>query len=210
LLSFILFYFLSWFLIGRLLWRYLLPVLPAGLALISYWCVELMPRPAKVAAGGLVLLNLVPFFGWSVNNNLFAVFGLGSVEKKDTPPARRYLEKTLDNYSVYDYANGQNAPMKILLFREMRGFYLDKPYIFGDPLNQSLILYHDMANSGELKARLAELGVTHIIVNNNLYPPDSLYYDDRVLSLMNGLIAKNSIEEFADKGVYLYKIIYEK
>jgi hypothetical protein len=207
LLSFIMFYLFVWFINGRQLWRFLLPVLPISIALISYWFAEALPKIPRIIVGTLIVLNVIPFLGWSVNNELFAVFALGSVEKPAMSPRERYLDKALDNYEVYGYVNSSPEPMKLLLFREMRGFYLEKPYIFGDPINQSLISYNNIQTPEELKERFSQLGLTHIIINTNIYPPSPFYYDGHIISLMNGFIQKYASEEFSSRGVILYKIL---
>ena len=83
------------------------------------------------------------------------------------------------------------AAAKVLLYREIRGFYLDADYLWGDPGNQGLIRYADIPDEGGLRRRLAELGVTHVLVNSGLgiYQPGRGDYDAHVVALMDGVLS---------------------
>jgi len=207
LLAFALVYSVLWFSFGIHVWRYLLPVIPFAAVLLVSWC--RLPGPGYLKAAGIFLLaaNSVPFFAWNVNNKLFAVFALPSREHPLISPAKRYLEKSLDYYEVYEFANRNLPPgSRVLLFREMRGYYLERDYLWGDPLNQSEILYHTMNSPRELGARLAELGVTHVVVNFNNYSESKYYYDARTNGLMNDFLKDGCTGLYSQNNVSLFKI----
>ncbi len=161
----------------------------------------------KIVSLAALSVNIAPLLASNVNNQLFGMLSLPSLEKPNMPPVEHYLDKSLDCYNVYSYIN-KNLPRNsgILLFREIRGYYLDRPYVRGDPINQSVIVYSKYANSLELLSRLRTLNITHVVVNENKYPPSPYYYDQHVMDLMNGLLAKYSRKIYENNGVGLYQL----
>lgn len=205
--AFIIFYLAVWFFAGWQLWRHLLGIMPFMFLLVFEWLGNTKPRYLKAACGAMLTVNLLPFFQAGVNNELFAVFALPSIEAPGAAPRGRYLEKTLDHYAVYEYANKRLPPdSRVLLFREMRGYYLDVPYFWGDPNNQPEIAYDNYTDYRELKAKLEALNITHIIVNFNIYGPSETYYDRHTLGLMKSVIDKYAAPAYEANGVVLYSL----
>lgn len=161
--------------------RFLLPLFPA-LALFCAWATAALWRSRlRWGAAALAALALWPALGLSANNQLFALLS-----------RERYLERALDHYRFYKEASALLEPgSRVLLFREIRGYYLDARYMWGDPANQGVIDYARLADPSALARRLGELGVTHILVNENpgLYSRESGYYPRRTLALMDGVLA---------------------
>ena len=155
-------------------WRFMLPMLPA-LALAAGWGVTRFARgtAGTIAAAGLVLFALYPNPGATQNDELSAVLGLRSASEPDAPPRQAFLDDQVDPYPCYRRLRGLvGARGKVLLFREIRGYYLDVDYMWGDPLNQGLIRYAELGGPEALAAELAKLGVTHVLVNETMYGED--------------------------------------
>ena len=91
-------------------------------------------------------------------------------------------------------------------FAKYGGITLTGRMFWGDPINQSVIVYSKYANSLELLSRLRTLNITHVVVNENKYPPSPYYYDQHVMDLMNGLLAKYSRKIYENNGVGLYQL----
>jgi len=208
---FIVYYGTFWFFLGPQVWRFLLPVLPLLALLMAWWLKENSTSALKNFIVLIsVFISLLPLGRFSVNNNLFTVLSLPSREAKNTPADIRYLQKSLDFYPVYDYVNTHLASGKtrVLLFREIRGYYLKVPYVWADPLNQTIIYYPEYRNPEELLSHLKVLGITHIIVNNNIYPPSPSYYDPQTIKLMNGVLNNYSSLLYSANNVFLFQVRY--
>lgn len=207
LMLFILYFAVIWFFGGTQLWRFALLVLPFMIFLVVKWSLDHDTRKLQVVSLMLLSVNAAPLLAWNVNNQLFGMLSLPSLEKKNAGARDQYLDKSLDHYNVYKYINETLAPdAKILLFREIRGYYLERPYMWGDPLNQSAIVYEQFPNALALFNHLKKYGITHIVINENIYAPSPYYYDSAVMTLMYGLIAGYGHELYQHNRVKVYQI----
>jgi hypothetical protein len=170
--------------------------------LIIYWLNGLPSKAARIALSALLGINLLPFIETSVSNDLFVVACLPSVQQPSKTPREVYLEKTLNYYLVYSYIN-QHLPAdsRILILRDMRGYYLERSYLLGSPYNQSEIVYKDYSDAAAVRQRLAALGITHIFINM-LHPSD---YED-VIQLVDGVIERYGEKVYEANGAVLYKL----
>lgn len=184
------------------LWRTLIPFFPA-FALTLEWGAR--RRPLGIL---LIACALAPACFATQNNELFALLGLKS---RAAPTADRrdlFLFQSAPGVEALRAASRLSAPGdKILLFREIRGYYVDADYMWGDPLLQRVIDYRSIADSDALLKRLREVGVTHILINENLgiYSAQGRVYDARTLDLMRGVVSRGQ-EIFRRDGVRLYKL----
>ena len=83
------------------------------------------------------------------------------------------------------------AGSKIVMYGNPLGFYCDKPYLWGDAIHGSYIPYDTFHSTGDLKAYLHKLGVTHILVYEGGFPldppkPNAPSYTDWVYELTAG------------------------
>lgn len=81
-------------------------------------------------------------------------------------PADQYLSRTLDSYDAQEYAN-QFLPTdaKIVMFDEVRGFYLDREYMWGNPGHSEMIPWSSFKTGGDMAAWFEKNGFTHALVN---------------------------------------------
>jgi hypothetical protein len=196
-------YFVAvWFLFGRHLWRFLLPVLPFMAILVVHWLSEIPSTAVKTALSMLLCVSLLPFLSADVNNNLFAVTCLPSMQDPSKSPRERYLEKTLNYYAVYRYMN-EHLPddSRTLILRDVRGYYLQKPYLWGSPCSQSEIVYGDLPDADALRKHLAHLGITHLVLND-LYPPE----EEKVMRLVDGVVARYGRKVYEANRTVLYEL----
>lgn len=206
LLSCIITFTAAWFVIDSHSWRRLFPIIPlVCFIMLNRWEV-LHNKWLKTIIGLFLLINIAPFLAHNVSNELFAVGAVPSRQSPKTSPRIRYLQKKLNYYSVFQYIN-KHAPLnsKILLFREIRGYYLNRDFILGDPL-KNVIVYDKINTVGELKERLLSLGITHIVINYLKYPESKYYYTPHVLNLMYKFTSTYCSTIFQSNGVVLYKV----
>lgn len=92
---------------------------------------------------------------------------------------------------------------KILLFRDNRGFFLDRNYVWGDPLLQVYLNHSKFKNETDFYQELKRLGITHILVNKEFEWRDFIVndyrYNKRILNMTDNLLKKHTINLY-DKG----------
>ena len=107
-------------------------------------------------------------------------------------------------YKASDFVN-KNVPEngKILLFRDNRGYFLSKAYLWGDPLFQTEIEYSKIKDGGQLYDVLMEKGVTYVMMNTEFdwegVVVHEFRYSERILGMMDDMLATYS-EKIYDNG----------
>jgi hypothetical protein len=150
-------------------WRYFIPLMPWLCLLICDWAAKAWSGggPRRLAACALV----VGFLGLpetSANNALYPVLGLRPSDASLTP-RDAYLGRSLNSYAAMRHVNRDfPANAKILLYGEIRPFYLERDYLIGDPQNETSIRYEELRTPEELYRRLRGLGITGFLVDPSL------------------------------------------
>ena len=191
--------------------RFILPVLPQ-----ICWCISLAAYglwrkgPAGFLAAAVLLSPLLaPALFLEQNRPLFPVLGVRSQRFAEADARESYLLNALDIYPVCRWGN-RHLPKdsKVLLFREIRGYYLDRDYVWGDPLNQSVLDYFSFRSRFDLRKRLMELGITHVLVNSNLgvYAPSPHYYLPRFAEWMEEILRDEAVPVYREGGVFVYDL----
>lgn len=177
--------------------RFFMPFYPAAALLAAWAAAEAWRaggRGRRALAGAAVVLGLSPLAGARASNELFGALSLRSAARPELSPREAYLSRATDHYEAYARFDGllEGRRAKVLLFREIRGFYLRASYMWGDPLNQGLIDYARLEDGRALERRLRELGVTHVLVNEAtaMYRPGGPVYDLRTGALMDDVLSR--------------------
>lgn len=191
-------------------WRYFLPMTALICILISQWTLEFLDgKNWRRAVSIVTLFAIVPFKELTGGNEAFAFLGLKSIQNPEISTRDRYLELTLDGlYKFCQIANivlPQNA--KVLFFRDVRGYYLDRDYAWGDPLNPGVFSYSRIQDPNQLYETLRAQGFTHIFYNPFIgnYQGDQSYYA-RSNRLMEEMIQRHARLVFSVEGHALYEI----
>ncbi len=180
--------------------RFYLPGLAVIAALTAAEAVKLMEgknRVWKYAAFAMMVFLLT--YGFPRDLSRFILFS--GAEKRDA-----YLDKNLDCYKLYEKINKDSSiDGRIVLFKEVRGYYLKKDYMWGDPVNQGLISYKSAdATLKDLKNN----GVKYVLYNNNNF--NVAYNDDGytplTFSIMKEIAEKKCDLLYCENRVCLYKI----
>jgi hypothetical protein len=131
------------------------------------------------------------------------------------------LQKPIDNIlyervqiaEVDDYINTNTSEdAKILLANDVRGYYIERNYVWGDPMNSLLYVdYRTIKNSEQLYITLKKLGITHIRITlfsqyNYTYGFVSEYYGKHVTELYSELFHDYSILVYEKNNVLLYEL----
>jgi hypothetical protein len=131
------------------------------------------------------LVLLAPVVGWvlwrvertlaRVVMGLWAAVALGGVAVVASPaaavvcgmiPTEDYLRLMSP---VYEPSSTLNRVVpedgKVILYGEPRGFYIDRPYLWGDPGHHRMIPYDQLTTPEALVKFLQGMGVTHVLIN---------------------------------------------
>jgi hypothetical protein len=192
-------------------WRYLIPLAPAVALACGWWCAEACRRPGwrRVLACSAVAFGLWPALGLTQNNELFAVLALRSAARPGVPAREVYRGRQVPIADFYRKAAPLVPPGgKVLLFREIRGYHLRADYQFGDPVNQTQIIYDRLPSPEALRSELERQGLTFVLINeaNGLYGPNEDYYSARTLALMDATLARYGRVALRDGPFVLHEL----
>ncbi len=147
---------------GRGIQLRLLPTLTAlvviGQTQILLWSIWTLPTSTKAAHDSGMMLTSLSF---------------GDVLKNATEPDTHddYLTRRLDLYESVNWINRNTyAGEGIVLYDEARGFYLDRPYLWGNREHSAFIPYDRMHDGLDLSRWLRTNGYKYVLINLNWSP----------------------------------------
>lgn len=170
LLAFSIFFFALAALTVDLVTRYLMPVIPVVIILVTLgirngFGSRLLKWPAVIIVAALVAFNVSYAFGIYKKTGAVSYFA-GGMDREG------YLKAALSDYNIISFGNGalpQDAKV-MLLFTGDKGYYWDREYIYGDRtgvfLNTMVKGAHD---AGSLAAGFRSYGATHLMINEALF-----------------------------------------
>jgi hypothetical protein len=121
----------------------------------------------NVFVGMCVMLTVIPG-GILVAQNAGVIFG--SESQSD------YLSKSLDVYDAEAYVNDYLPERaRIVLFDEVRGFYLDRDYIWGNPGHHEMIPWSSFKTGADMTTYFMNQGYTHVLINWRFAVSDDLH-----------------------------------
>jgi hypothetical protein len=129
-----------------------------GQVLLMFWAASALPISERVAAR---------------TGQMPTALTLGDVIKNATEPESResYKARHLDVYEPMDWINRNSSTTDgVVLYDEPRGFYLDRPYIWGNREHSSYIPYDRMRDGYDLTKWLHERGYRYALINLNWSP----------------------------------------
>lgn len=197
LLSFAALNFVGWFYLMQQI-RYLLLVVPVlggaglvGMANASAW--------ARYSFGAVLLLQAG-----------FTLWLMSSVYLTQVPLALRdreaYLMRRLQTYPAIQFLNAQPDPHAgVILLDETRGYYLNRPYLWGNAGHHRLIPYESMRSGAALTQWMRQHGYRYVLINRRFTPagaPEAwraLYYD----AIAQGWLTL----VYAERGVEVYQLV---
>jgi|SRR5579875_430403 len=101
---------------------------------------------------------------------------------------QEFLQDTIDVYGAENWVNHHTSPQDgILLYEEDRGYYLNRPYLWGDAEHSAYIPYQKFSNAAQLTAWFLRHGYHYAIINLNWSPMNTQHTpipSDSALSLL--------------------------
>lgn len=124
-----------------------------------------------------------------------------------------YREQRMEIAAADAFINN-NLPSDavILLSNDLRGYYLERPYVWGEPMNNMLFIdYTEISDTAEFFALLKQKGITHIRITlfpqyNYTYGFYGPYYGDHITSLYDELFANYADLLFEENHVRVYAL----
>jgi len=175
--------------------RYLLYVAPLLAVIVAYIIIELfkyriLSKVLKILLIFTFSFNLLIWFGGNTQD-LVVALGFESEES--------FYERQSPVYKPSKFINS-NLPKnsKILLFREVKGFFLERDYVWSNPITQVYVNYSKFKNENDYYEELKKLGITHILVNNGSFAKfrgftvleEYFYLNEKSINLTNKLLDK--------------------
>ncbi len=150
-----------WWLYSMQQSRYLLPTMAllapaAGYALCRCTQHKSVLRPVALAIVTTWLVIILLIKAISLYTALPVVAGTVSREQ--------YLASSLEPYPVLSYINNHTPPeAKVISYGEVRLFYLERDYLWGDPVYHRMIIYDTMTGPDDLLAAYNRQGITYVL-----------------------------------------------
>jgi hypothetical protein len=196
-------YILTWFFTSQQL-RFLIPAL-AILAIPTAYSIHTIHSMNSNLAKKTIALFMLSFLVFNlvffIGINYKKIGYISGIQTKDQ------FYGSLSDYNdhgVFEYLN-KNLPTgsKILLFQTIQGYFSDHDYVWGSPSNQAYVNYREFTSDKDLYKRLKDIGITHILVNDDR-PVSQTEYNPRIISMMDNLIEKHTNLYYVEEGTKVY------
>ncbi len=171
LFGFALFYFLYAFFLTELRIRYILPIVPPLVVLLVYGIHNVYLRVVHPSFLFTVVIFLLALNGVYLWNYFHAVSPMDYLKGRESREA--YLTRMLPDYPALQYIN-QNLPdtaRVYFIFMGRRVYYCERDYFYdaGDNASFLLDMIQKAQNQDEIKIRLQEKGLTHLLIREDLF-----------------------------------------
>ncbi len=186
-------FYTIWFLLTNQT-RFLLSCLPCAILIGAAgvaWLWEIGARPLRVVLQ-VALLAWLLAGSWLFNADrqrhwqLSQPYLLGQIDRE------AFLTSIYPDFPTFSYANQHLPPTARVLMvpYEVRGYYLDRAYIWGNPIGQRYLRLEQIADVEALRAELQRLGVSHVLLNTHAIITDIAYWD-HINALLSGLVEQH-------------------
>jgi hypothetical protein len=121
----------------------------------------------------------------------------------------QYLEQHNQGYKVFEYANANLPPDALiwLALYEVRGYYLDRDYLWANPISQRVIPLEQFQDADQLVGELSELGISYILLQTSTIDTYSdIEYGTHYSNLIRSLVEQHGQLEYSDTQEELYKL----
>ncbi len=201
-----------WFLLTHQT-RFLMPITPL-LALLAadgvawLWGARhlLVRRALQLAFLGWLLAT-----AWIINPQRRHEWSMGWSYLTGQLSRDAYLTSVYEDYPAFHYANKMLPADALVLLApyEARGYYLDRSYIWANPIGQRFLRMEQFGDLTALVSELRRLGITHILVNARFVLTDILYWEHNA-HLLDELLAAHGRLMFESAQSQLYGLYLDE
>jgi 4-amino-4-deoxy-L-arabinose transferase-like glycosyltransferase len=204
-------FYVSWFFQTHQA-RFLMPVVPVFALAVAAGVQPLLESrlPLLRWAAGLALLGLLLANSWAVDAGEVALLRSNKAYLLGLQTREQYLSLHSTSYGAFTYANAvlPQDSYVLLALMESRGYYLDRRYMWLNPLNQHNLALEEFQNVDQFAADLARRGFTHILYNTaNTDRYLYLQYGPHYAQLIRQLLQKYCKLMYTDQALQLYQFI---
>jgi hypothetical protein len=115
-----------------------------------------------------------------------------------------FLKGSIDYYSLYKRVNADpSVNERIMLFGEIRGYYLKKDYVWGDQVNQAIISYN---NTRQTLNDMKNDGIKYVIYCARHKGDMNEELKIRTWRIMDDILAHNAELLYCENSVCLYRL----
>ncbi|MEK6984295.1 MAG: phospholipid carrier-dependent glycosyltransferase [Nanoarchaeota archaeon] len=200
-------YIIMWFFLSHV-FRHIIVSWPP-IAIISAYVISELFRNRYVSKTVKVLLMFTFSFNFlvlsaAVANSMPVALGLETHDQFNSKyPGSIYKASKFINSNLPENA-------KILLFRDTRGFYLDRDYVWADPLFQLYINYSKFRNEDDFYKELRSIGISHILINTEFEWRGQIVYEhrysERIMGMMDKLLNKYTVNLYNEDGILVNEL----
>ena len=168
LIAFCSLYFLCWFFLAMQRMKHLLPLAPMLFLMTAYVIFSLIStKLKKLKVISIMIVTVVLLFSLSINviyNAQFLPVLMGKQSRDE------FLTSKLWYYEPVQWINHNiSSKDKILHMEMVFNYYLDRDYLWAEPLFQALIDWAHINSPEELLKILQQQNVTHIYLHDNAF-----------------------------------------
>ena len=138
-------------------------------------------------------------------NLVGAVSGLSVVLGSQSLESYLGLNPQPGLYAALQFLNRSTPPdAKIISYGEPRLFYLDRPYLWGEPNYHRLLDYDRIKTADDLLVAYRNLGLSHVLINRQFFPGGTPA-NERIAALLQEALAVGRLRKLpasSDLGPY--------
>jgi hypothetical protein len=124
-------------------------------------------------------------------------------------PVEEYLLASTEVYVPSHYISHNLPPeARVCTYGEVRCFYFDRDYFWGEPGHSDLIPYDRMRGAEDLIRGYREYGITHVLINQ-AYLPGLWDGQDKLFVLLRQAMDKGLLTLIADFPTRRQYLLYE-
>jgi hypothetical protein len=199
-----------WFLLVSPQLRFLLPIVPfmaVATAYVLLWCYDharVDVLRAALVVGVVWLLGTT--WPWA-DAEARVLFHNRMAYVRGEVTRTQWIDHHVNVAPLLRYANqALPADARVLLVPyETRGYYLERAYVWGNPVSQRIIPFERFDNAADLAAFLREMGITHVI-DSPTYRYDDLRYAAQMDALLEALQARCGRPLYRHQDAVLYAL----
>jgi len=188
-----------------------------GIVLFAFLCVLCGHVASRISFSRNRLLSTIfrTAFLLTIGCNLLLNYALarpvfGVVTGKETKGA--FLRKTEPSYRAFQFINSNLPQSSKVLFQGMvKGYYCDRPYIWGDHPHSGVIDYRQFNSPEQLLGTLSELGISHIVRILNMPPVRLAMYPDYFRDNFQEEFRKRFLKPlYWDESFIVFEVVYRQ
>jgi hypothetical protein len=122
----------------------------------------------------------------------------------------QFLEDRNQGYKVFEYINGNlpNDAIIWLALYEVRGYYLDREYLWANPISQRAIKMEQFSDADRLAIELKNRGISYILLQTSTIDTYSfIKYGEIYSTLIRSLVEQHGQLIVSDGQEQLYKLV---